>query len=418
MKKQDEDVEEEEEEEKKEPEEEKKEVEKKEGPKGRAVPPLINGPIKRRPRLSKEKMKEMTLVRRWDVRISNISIENLYNEMYDPFLEFVIGGDFRIVPKAAKGGGIENVYMGKLGYSIKTDVLRSLEQREVRNFAKRIRCEFQASYFDMREQNLRIDVWDWEKWDLNNYLGRFEIPLEELAGGDVNQQIVINRLEGKKKKNLCRINFVCAFQEIWDWYIQFSDLNVTDIRTEEDQTVNPFVELILENGEFLKPKVSSCTIEKENNPTWPKLDDGIHFRGTINDLDNQYLTATIFDGGLLKRDLIGTKTIALRGSVDSGSIRADVLQRNSFSSGHSCTLKCRLQIDRMPLYRQTGEITYLESNQQYLCVNVLRVDNVLLANDRGVVNTFVDVEWGGLTKRTKTRSGLTSRSLTISSSFL
>mmetsp|Transcript_31433 Transcript_31433/g.31113 ORF Transcript_31433/g.31113 Transcript_31433/m.31113 type:complete len:81 (+) Transcript_31433:2-244(+) len=80
----------------------------------------------------------MAQIRRWEIHITDISIENLFTDSYDPFLEFVIGGDFKIIQKAVKGGKIENQYKGTLGYTKKTEVLPNLESKEKRDFKTRV----------------------------------------------------------------------------------------------------------------------------------------------------------------------------------------------------------------------------------------------------------------------------------------
>jgi hypothetical protein len=162
------------------------------------LPPLIYERPKRRPRLSRAQLLQMQQLRRWDVRITMITIESLTSSTYDAFIEFVIGGDERVVLKQAKGGE-KMVKVGTLGHAVKTEVNPNVEYRKIRDFTTSVRHEYFGSYFNILEQNLRIDIWDWEKWGINSYMARVEVPLLELAGGNVNQEHVLRQVTGKKK---------------------------------------------------------------------------------------------------------------------------------------------------------------------------------------------------------------------------
>lgn len=146
-------------------------------------------------------------MRRWDVKIANISLENVYSETYDPFVEFVVGGDFRIVYKPGKGGKKQHAYVGKLGESSKTEVIQNIQKGEKKNYQMRFRCEYIGSYFDLQEQTLRIDLWDWERWGINNFLSRLEIPLNHVAEGDINQSLRFLKKVRKIQRPMAKFDF-------------------------------------------------------------------------------------------------------------------------------------------------------------------------------------------------------------------
>lgn len=394
-----------EEEEKKEKKEEKKEDKDSvaEEKKGRNIPPLITTSTRKRPVMNRERWMEMAQIRRWDVKITNISVENLYKEPYDPFLEFVVGGNFKIIQKPGKKGKLENVYTGTLGYTSKTEVLKNLLSKEMKMMETRVHCEYLGSYFDIQEQYLRVDIWDWEKWNLNEFLGRIEIPLIEVIQGDVEQSFLIMKAGEKKKIKLCRINFTISFQEIWDFMLTFSDWSGNGLIDEKGGSdINPSLEMSLQSQGHFRTKVRTNMVENESNPQWPTIKGNIIFRGTINELQNQRLSICLYDGSLFSTRKIGEKVTDLLGIIDSGIISTDLVQKHKKRGGHSCSIKGRINIQKTPRYRQTGEIILLNSEGQYLCVSVMRVDNVVLAHDKGAVNTFIELDWGGYLKRTRT----------------
>lgn len=392
---------EEEEEDKKGEEEDKAEDNKKEDPIANIrLPPLIYEKPKRRPRLSKAQLMQMQQLRRWDVRINKITIESLTSTTYDAFLEFVVGGDERVVLKQSKGGE-KMVKVGSLGHAVKTEVNANIEYKKNRDFTTNIRYEFFGSYFNILEQNLRIDIWDWEKWGINQYLARVEVPLLELASGNVFQEHIMRQITGKKKKNLCRIRFQCMFQEIWDFYLVLSDWSVSNIEKEKGEEFDPSLKFRLITHNFIKPSLSTKVLKNEQNPQWPEIEGGMSYRGSLHDLENLFLEVTLFNGSLSKK-IVGTRTLQLRGLADNGTIKADIVQKGRQTTGHVCFAKGRITISTVPKYRQLGEILHLSSKEQYLCVKVLRVDNLLLPSERGVVNSFITCEWGNQVKTSRT----------------
>jgi len=99
----------------------------------------------------------------------------------------------------------------------------------------------------------------------------------------------------------------------------------------------------------------------------------------------------------LNKIVLGRKTTTLKGIVEQGSIRTEINTSPKKSlKKHLAVVKGRINIATHPKYRQTGEITALKANQSYLAILVHRVDKVVTPDDRGSVNTFVTVEWGGL----------------------
>jgi hypothetical protein len=190
-------------------------------------------------------------------------------------------------------------------------------------------------------------------------------------------------------------------QEIWDFYLILSDWSVSNIMKEEGEDFNPSLLFSLITHNFIKPSLRTKVLKNEQNPQWPEIEGGMKFRGTLHDLENLHLQVTMYNsfGG---KKTVGTRTIQLRGIADNGTVKADIVQKGRHSTGHVCFAKGRITISSMPKYRQLGEILHLSSKEQYLCVKILRVDNLLLPSERGVVNSFVTCEWGNQVKTSRT----------------
>ncbi len=70
------------------------------------------------------------LIRRWRVSISQIEIENIDQVYHSPFIQIIIGGDYRI--EFGKGAGLKTKFAkfeGELGLMFKTEVIKNLEPR-------------------------------------------------------------------------------------------------------------------------------------------------------------------------------------------------------------------------------------------------------------------------------------------------
>lgn len=150
-------------------------------------------------------------------------------------------------------------------------------------------------------------------------------------------------------------------------------------------------------------RIKSPVIKGDLNPIWPALPGSYPYRGSISDLESVNLSISVYNNNLITRSLLGSKVVSLRGVSNSGTIKTDVqVDPKAIHGGtHTCIVKGRFNIMQKSKYQQTGEVVVLRSDEQYICVNVMRVDNVVLAQDRGIVNSVVTVEWGGQSKQTR-----------------
>jgi centrosomal protein CEP76 len=101
---------------------------------------------------------ENELLRRWSIRIWNIKITNLISSSYDPFVQFVIGGDFREVIKYDKENNPYKQELGERGLIFRTDVLMDAERDQVRTFESSLICDFDATYIMIEDEKVDIEV--------------------------------------------------------------------------------------------------------------------------------------------------------------------------------------------------------------------------------------------------------------------
>ena len=131
-----------------------------------------------------------------------------------------------------------------------------MEKEESKVFETEIGTEFRASYFQLMEQRLHIELWDKERVWLNKFLGYASIPLINIVEGNFRQIIFIQEPvpDGKAYKQMAIITFDIYFEEIWDFYLTFMDWKATNLQKEDDKSLvlNPSVQLTLKSDQALE----------------------------------------------------------------------------------------------------------------------------------------------------------------------
>ena len=70
-------------------------------------------------------------------------------------------------------------------------MLKFVEPGDSKFFQMDIDTELRASYFQLMQQRLHIELWDKETGWLNKFLGYVSIPFIEIATGQFKQSITI-----------------------------------------------------------------------------------------------------------------------------------------------------------------------------------------------------------------------------------
>jgi len=149
----------------------------------------------------------------------------------DPFMRFLIGGDFFIEVK--NKGKDQKVYLpqGTLGIVHMTDVAKFLEPNDSRLFDRVIETIYTASYFQLETQRLHMEVWNTESHFLNAFKAYNTIPLIDIVDGPMQHQVQMFAYEEgfRPGKLLQTVNLKVNLAEIWDFYIEFMDWKSTNI---------------------------------------------------------------------------------------------------------------------------------------------------------------------------------------------
>ena len=366
---------------------------------------------KKQLRMKKEDKSEMELIRRWHVKIYNIYVTPLKDKI-DPFIQFTIGGDFSIAVFQRKGGESYKIAKGERGFSEKTEVIESIEPLNRAPFDKVIDIEMRMSYAMICAQKLMIEVWDHNSFFMNYILGYHTINLIDIVDGDKNQSYEITRKESKKRAvQVATVDFKCIFQEIWDFKLNFINWKAGPIvelkkgkKDDDPKILHSQLMIEMDDKRIINGhnKAYSDISEDPTSPIWSEFTGAILFRGTCYDLENAEVILTLYDVTSIISRKINTKTVVLSGIFDFERIKSNFTLTNDNNDKFTSKVEGFVMIDQKIKYKQTGLVVSLYSKKKYLCVSVMRADGIRPLESRGIVNSYISVEWSGQAQKTRT----------------
>lgn len=108
-------------------------------------------------------------------------------------------------------------------------------------------------------------------------------------------------------------------------------------------------------------------------------------------------------GQLPLRGVVGYPSLQMElGSPNWVSLQAKVEGWGELlNDWHFGWLEGRVMIAHTPRYRQLGEVYEVDANRVYLIVKVLSVDQIITADNRSSVDTYVEVSFDGTSRRTR-----------------
>eukprot|EP00742_Colponemidia_sp_Colp-10_P006244 GILJ01006691.1.p1 GENE.GILJ01006691.1~~GILJ01006691.1.p1 ORF type:complete len:1125 (+),score=212.68 GILJ01006691.1:105-3479(+) len=375
---------------------------------------------KKEPKDAKD-FEEFQKQRLFDVKIRNVKVTN-HTAMFDPFVRFTVGGTQTLQERKTRGGKTVQKIGGKEGKSFKTEVQKAVvrsrtAEYKLSNFA----CKWRGSYHDLKQQNLSIEVWDWNQWDLNDFVARSEILLEDIAKGDISQVIEIRTEKNSISVSMCTVSFLCLFQEIVHFRLSFFDWSGMDLRgmdRKKDGTMksDPFIVIKMRRTGFNKwkrnpLKTKSHPVYDTACPRWEKV-GVIEFIGTLSELENEFAQIKVYDyDRFTKNELIGSNQVPLKGILEYNFMKTDLGYREKIvdataeltgkksKQGKKTEIRSgglvygSVNIEPVPQFRQTGSLVQLHAKRMYLIVKVVRAENLIAMDVSGVCDPFVTVEW-------------------------
>ena len=138
-----------------------------------------------------------------------------------------------------------------------THAIRYLEANGTEVFDSNITAEIQASYFQLMEEHVHIEVWDKNAILLNTFLGYDSLLLHDVANGSMRHSLdIYDKIErdGPHKKLVCTLTFKMVFEEIWDFLLKFLDWRTSNLENEHDdkkQSINPRIDVKLDHKQAI-----------------------------------------------------------------------------------------------------------------------------------------------------------------------
>jgi len=373
---------------------------------------------KREIRMKKGDKVEMEKMRRWRVKINNIYITPL-QKMIDPFLQFTIGGNFAVNVYKNKKGDTYKIATGKRGYTDKTEVIENVNTPQEDGsggrtpFNKVIEIEMRMSYSQINKQKIMIELWEHNNFWMNEIHCYLTIPLIDIVNGNYNVGEYMKKKEKGRKVAVpfAYVEFNCLFQEIWDFNLYFLNWKASYLlnpkRKNEVNKKLPStklkIELINSVGGNMHNTSTSEIIENSATPIWTSFDDKIMFRGTTSELENNEVRITLLDTSSIINKTISSKIVGLRGVIDFEKLKTELMIHDKeYGENYPVIVQGFVTLDNKPRYKQTGQNVMLFSNKKYLVIKIMRVENIRPAETRGIVDSFISVEWSGMNQRTRT----------------
>lgn len=133
----------------------------------------------------------------------------------------------------------------------KSNVIKNINDKETEKFATSIVTEFRATYYEIMRNRIHYEMWTWNNWILNRFIGLQSLTLLDVVGGSVNRDLYFTRQGDKDALGVGNLTFKIKFQEIWDFNIEMLDWQVDDLKNQKDgkaESIDTFVRVILTNG--------------------------------------------------------------------------------------------------------------------------------------------------------------------------
>ena len=130
---------------------------------------------------------------------------------------------------------------------------------------------------------------------------------------------------------------------------------------------------------------------------WSSFKGTIMYRGTMTQLENENVRLKLVSHSLIFSSTLSEKIVNLQGIFDFERIKTDfTLIDDDTKDKYSVAVEGFVNIDHKIKYKQIGDNVTLFSKRKYLCINIMRVENIRPAETRGIVDSFISVEYVSL----------------------
>ena len=366
---------------------------------------------KKEVRLKLEDKINMELIRRWEVKIYNIYVTPQRDNI-DAFLQITIGGDYSVQVMNDKNGKTYKVPAGRRGFSDKTEVQSNVQKLERRPFDKIILTEMRMSYSMINNQSMMIELWDYNSFFMNKIVGYTTVKLIDIVNGSINVAYEINlRSKPRARPQLQAIvEFKILFQEVWDYKISLLNWKLENVLSNRQQKSGnsklPSLQLSIEfegRKTFDSNSIAKSEIIETSTPQFSSFDGVLLYRGSASNFESQNFVVKLISHTSLFSKVISQKVVNLQGIFEFERVKSDFPMADEITNEkYNVKFEGSMDIEYDTRYKQIGENSTLYSTKKYLCINIMRVENIRPAETRGIVDSFISVEYTGISQRTRT----------------
>lgn len=110
--------------------------------------------------------------------------------------------------------------------------MKFLEPGDSRFCQRAIDTRYYASYFQLEQERLHIELWDAQPiWKLNEFKAYCSVPLIDIVDGPLMQTVKCQEYTDgfKPGRVVATINMMVNLSEIWDFKLDFMDWKTTSL---------------------------------------------------------------------------------------------------------------------------------------------------------------------------------------------
>jgi len=151
---------------------------------------------------------------------------------------------------------------------------------------------------------------------------------------------------------------------------------------------------IFENS---KIKNFNLKLIKISTPYWSDFNGCIIYRGCIDDLESQNLIINLYKHSFLFKSCISSKWANLKGILNLERIKTQMsIVEEKDNSKFYPAIEGGVIIEpaaALIKYKQIGDNVTLLTTKKYLCIKIMRVENIKPPEAMGLVDSFITSEW-------------------------
>lgn len=286
--------------------------------------------------------------RKWKMIFREFQLINT-GDTTNAFMVVSIGYNLEKRGVRSAAGAMEERLVGDRGIQYISDLQMSIERDIRRKFAFSLSRRYSASFDDLRNTYLYIQIWKYNSWTVNELLGMAKINLLSLTNGSNMRNEGLSFRQGGKVIENFRLSFFVLFEEIWNFQFQINEIFLSNYYPRNQKS---------KISVALKFKGSTKTSKKQDASSamfFSEIKGHFKFKGILTELRNSNVILKVKENG---------KTI-----MDKAISLMNIGQNSKFETvikieGAESELEKELEDIRPDLWDMEDESMSLKNNNQ------------------------------------------------------